>query len=416
MKIGEIARTYGVEVSTVRYYIKCGLLVPQVFHKQYRFDRRCETDMNIIIQLKEYGFSIDEIRSALSVIHLSNLTAQDDLTDFIAMLETKEGELKKELDRIRRTHGDLKEFIHSLKIRKKQVVESPKKRGLPLAMLPLLCCPHCGTPLELAGADIKDGEVFRGQASCPCGYSADIVDGIVFAHGGKLAPNDNPDLKRNLYKKLPLAWFSLYQHSFNRMNEWLGSTLKPGMVVLESHVNCFSFLFSRLDELDRDACYIMTDPHPEIVRRFKNMIEQQNPGLTFLYLVDKTCDYPIKKASVDIYIDTCSLNEHANYNKDQDLISALRPYLKPEAALIGTYLYFHAQSPSYRSYLLKYPNCAKSNYQLTYFQSLARRLGIRRISEADIGSTDEWCGENPYFSFHISGDPVHFRAFYDRLP
>ena len=94
MKISEFARKYNVEISTVRYYINSQLLFPKVQNKQYRFDDRCETDMNIIVQLKDFGFSISEIRTILSLIHLSNLTALDDVTDFVSILEKKEVLLK----------------------------------------------------------------------------------------------------------------------------------------------------------------------------------------------------------------------------------------------------------------------------------------------------------------------------------
>lgn len=416
MKISEFARKYGVEISTVRYYINSHLLIPKVHNKQYRFDDRCETDMNIIVQLKDFGFSISEIRTILSLIHLSNLTALDDVTDFVQILEKKEAELRAELESMQNTHEELLKFISSLKNRRVQDGAVYPVKGIPLQMLPLLCCPDCGEPLELQKADLKGGEVMNGEASCSCGYHATIQNGIVLTEGGTLNELDIPYLNRGIFKLLPVSWVSLFQQSFSRMYETLLLMDKAGgKVILENQLNCFSFLFSRISELDPSNLYILTDPHPEIVLRFKKMIEQQNPKLNILYIVDKTCRYPLKKHCVDIYTDICSINDFGAFHKNEDLISALQPYLKPGAEMVGTYLYCRPYSPTYKNLLANHPDCAHGNYQLSYFHDLIRKSGAELIHEEDIGSIDEWCGENPCFFFHVDKDPVFFHMYHCKM-
>ncbi len=413
MKISEFARKYNVEISTVRYYINSQLLFPKVQNKQYRFDDRCETDMNIIVQLKDFGFSISEIRAILSLIHLSNLTALDDVTDFVSILEKKEVQLKAELDAMQKTHEELVGFISSLKIRRAQD-DAAIVKGLPLCMLPLLICPDCGQPLELQKADIKGGEVMTGEVCCACGYHATIEDGILLTEGGTLNSLDIPYLDRGIFKLLPDSWVSLFHHSFGKMYDTLKTVGTGGKVILENQLNCFSFLFSRVSKLDSTNYYILTDPHPEIVLRFKKMIEKQNPKLNILYIVDKTCRYPIKKGSVDIFTDICSINDFGAFHGENDLISTISPYLKPDAELIGTYLYCRPQSPTYKNLLAHHPDSAKHNYQLSYLHEIIKKNKIGLISETDIGSVDEWCGENPCFFFHIDKDPVYFHMYHCR--
>ena len=185
-------------------------------------------------------------------------------------------------------------------------------------------------------------------------------------------------------------------------------------VILENQLNCFSFLFSRVSKLGPTNYYILTDPHPEIVLRFKKMIEKQNPKLNILYIVDKTCRYPIKKGSVDIFTDICSINDFGAFHGENDLISTISPYLKPDAELIGTYLYCRPQSPTYKNLLAHHPDSAKHNYQLSYLHEIIKKNKIGLISETDIGSVDEWCGENPCFFFHIDKDPVYFHMYHCR--
>ena len=416
MKISEFARKYGVEISTVRYYINCHLLLPKVHNKQYRFDDRCETDMNIIMQLKDFGFSIDEIKTVLSLIHLSNLTALDDVTDFVQILEKKEAELSAQLESMQRTHEELLSFISSLKNRRAQDGNVYPAKGVPLQMLPLLCCPDCGQPLELQKADLIGGEVMNGEASCACGYHATIQNGIVLTEDGTLNSLDIPYLNRGIFKLLPVSWVSMFQQSFNRMYEELLPLETGGKVILENQLNCFSFLFSRISELDSSNYYILADPHPEIVLRFKKMIEQQNPKLNILYIVDKTCHYPLKKECVDIFTDICSINDYGAFHRDEDLITAIRPYLKPEADLIGTYLYCRGQSPTYKNLIANHPDCARSNYLISYFHDLIRENGASLLCEEDVGFVDEWCGENPCFFFHVDKDPVYFHMYHCKMP
>ena len=415
LKISEFARKYGVEISTVRYYINSHLLLPKVQNKQYRFDERCETDMNIIVQLKDFGFSINEIRTILSLIHLSNLTAMDDVTDFVQILEKKETELRTQLESMQATHRELLGFISSLKNKRIREDFSSHTKGVPLSMLPLLCCPDCGTPLELQKADIIGGEVMNGEACCSCGYHASIQNGIVLTEEGTLNSLDIPYLNRGIFKLLPVSWVSLFQQSFNKMYDKMCTLDTGGKIILENQLNCFSFLFSRVSELDPSNYYILTDPHPEIVLRFKKMIEQQNTNLNILYIVDKTCRYPLKKGCVDIFTDICSINDFGAFHGDEDLFSAIRPYLKPQAEMIGTYLYCRPNSPTYKNLLANHPDCAQANYQLSYFHSLINKCGAELLTEGDVGSVDEWCGENPCFFFHIDKDPVFFHMYHCRM-
>ena len=221
MKISEFARKYNAEISTVRYYINSGLLFPKVRNKQYRFDERCETDMNIIVQLKDYGFSISEIRSILYLIHLTNLTALDDVSVFIQILEEKETELHTELKSLQKTHNDLLSFIDSLKGRlEKDSISAPGK-GMPLSMLPLLCCPDCGQTLQLQKADIADGRIINGEAECICGYHATIRDGILITETGTINSLDIPYLNRGIFKLLPDSWVSMFRLSFDKMDEMM---------------------------------------------------------------------------------------------------------------------------------------------------------------------------------------------------
>jgi MerR family copper efflux transcriptional regulator len=68
MRIGQLAERAGVTVQTIRYYERRGLLkVPVRRASGYRaYTDQSVADVRAILQLKELGFTLGEIRAALS--------------------------------------------------------------------------------------------------------------------------------------------------------------------------------------------------------------------------------------------------------------------------------------------------------------------------------------------------------------
>ena len=415
MKISEFAKRFGIGVITVRYYVSCGLLLPEVRNKQYRFDERCVRDMEMILRLKRFDFSITEIQSILSLIRLSNLTAADDVVDLIHILEAKDVELKEKLLQSELNILDLERYIASIKNEQGALSTPLVKRGVPIEMLPLICCPDCQTPLSLHGADIADGQVIRAELDCACGYHASIQNGILITEGGTISPLDSPDIDRKFYKDLPVSWVTLFQRSFNWMLAQYAVMDLKGKVVMENHINCYFFLFARLSELDPDAYYIFTDKYPEIVALFKALIERQNLDLKILYIADSTFRYPLKKACIDLYVDYHSLNEYSIFDSREDLFQIMLPYLRHGASVLGTYFYFSPRSASQRKLLREYPDCAPNNFQFPHFTNAADACGLTRVIEEEIGSVTDWGGQNRNFTYHVENDPMHLHAYRYRL-
>lgn len=97
MKIGEFCRQFGVTASTVRYYVKEGLLVPDERNMQFVFTRACVTDMELIQQLKEYQFTLAEIHETLSLYRISAFAAPEDRRRLKILLYRKRAELEEGL-------------------------------------------------------------------------------------------------------------------------------------------------------------------------------------------------------------------------------------------------------------------------------------------------------------------------------
>ena len=81
---GELAKRFGCHLETVRYYEKIGLLPPPARskggHRLYKIDD--QRHLRFILRGRELGFSIDELRSLLSLVDSKTYTCGEihDLT------------------------------------------------------------------------------------------------------------------------------------------------------------------------------------------------------------------------------------------------------------------------------------------------------------------------------------------------
>ncbi len=81
---GELAKWFGCHQETVRYYEKIGLLPPPARskggHRLYKIDD--QRHLRFILRGRELGFSIDELRSLLSLVDSKTYTCGEihDLT------------------------------------------------------------------------------------------------------------------------------------------------------------------------------------------------------------------------------------------------------------------------------------------------------------------------------------------------
>lgn len=95
-KIGEFSRLGRVTVRTLRHYGEIGLLKPEIIDRQtgYRYySARQLQKLLAIVQLKELGFSLAEIR---------DLYEEDTHFPDIRMMERKISDCERELERHRR--------------------------------------------------------------------------------------------------------------------------------------------------------------------------------------------------------------------------------------------------------------------------------------------------------------------------
>lgn len=405
LRIGEVSRKYGIPVNSLYFYINYGLIVPPKPGGQYVFNEKTLEDLELTLELKQLGFPLKDIHRILSLYRVSNLADSQDVEDLKEIYLRQKDLLFREKTRISRILQKLEDKISQLDSKHS---ESLREIGLPLRMLPLLCCPCCGNDLVIDKARMNQRYIFSANVSCPCGFRARIEEGILMTENINTSAYDKPDVTRELYKDLPPDLISLFQRSYNWMVDKLSNIPLSNKVLLESYVNAWFFLHNHQHILEPTSMLIVLDKFPETLRAYKQLIERQGYNIDILYISDSSTKPPLKQNVVDINIDFFAVNEHNIYYHDFWL-DYLHGYMKENAMMLGTYFYFNNGKKSVSRLLQEYPEAYSNNFNREYFiQSLSKNYQILDMHEA--GYTVD-SGDNLGFSFHVKGEEMHLLPY-----
>lgn len=413
MKISAISKKYGVSKDTLYFYISKGLLVPRVNGKQYIADETFERDLRMILRFREWGFQLNEIHSALSVMRknppgeeyeanhmLSGLLAQrsEIISNEISALETKLDEIKKYTEELR-TGADTVSSADTRKI------------GVPLSMVSMLRCPRCGGSLSFSNSDMSQTQIMNADIRCACGYKAKIHDGILLTPNQNQSKYDQPDITKVIYSDVPDFLTSLYQKSYYWMEKCLGDILHQGSVVMETHLNTYFYLQYELDLLTKNNCrLILVDKYPEILSMYKSALEMTGTDIDALFIADDGTDIPISHGVVDVFIDFFGSNEHQFFN-DSMLVDKLSPYMAPISYVVGTYFSITGGRQSIKSMKHFYPEASSDNFNLALFRNRVKDAGYQGIMSEVIGETAETGEDYRCLGFVDNNEKIRLDSF-----
>ncbi|MFQ5510177.1 MAG: helix-turn-helix domain-containing protein [Leptospirillia bacterium] len=108
MAIGRLSRKTGVNVETVRYYERVGLLPkPARSEGGHRlYDEEARKRLSFIRRARELGFSLDEIRALLGLVDGGDYTCEEVRSVTLAHLDDVRRKIK-DLKRLERTLADI---------------------------------------------------------------------------------------------------------------------------------------------------------------------------------------------------------------------------------------------------------------------------------------------------------------------
>lgn len=123
-QIGDFAKISRLSIKTLRYYHEIGLLLPtriDTFSGYRYFDETCLARARAIMQLKQFDFSLDEIRSVL--------TGVKDSQDLIRAMQQKSTEISQRIASYQNIQEQIQAFIrnetdlsnHSSEVKRKTI-------------------------------------------------------------------------------------------------------------------------------------------------------------------------------------------------------------------------------------------------------------------------------------------------------
>ena len=370
MKIGELAELFSVSRDTIRYYINEGLLVPQT-GTQYDFGPREVEELQLILRMKEQQFSLQKIAEMLTLRRTSNMVEPATISSCIELLENKRLELQGQIEQLQRAADSIIADEQKLSSQ----VRSPNVHlGVPLKALELLVCPRCGSQFELRDASLSAKYVFSGRLCCACGYEITVENDIVRTGNLYTGGHDAPDLGRDLYRDIGEEFVACTQKAQDMLIRDLSAMDLRNKVVMETHINAYFFAYRHMKAFPGGCLYVVTDKYPEMLEMYKNLIEMLNEDRDILFIADNSAELPLRKNSVDLLIDSMSDNEHSLYSK-VPYIEMVKPYLKPDAPIIGMFIGFKGSTLSQKQIHQKYPEGAFPLFSLEQLPVLYRNSG-----------------------------------------
>lgn len=344
MKIGEFARKFDARIDTIRYYIDNGMILPEKLHSQYRFDEKCVEDMTLIKDLKKMRFKITEIKKILSFKRLTNLIDKDNLEYYTQFFAEKR-------DDLRREEKEIKSAINAIDIKITEIENTKKtlktKIGIPLQFFNKLYCPKCQHNLKLYNAIVDGNSIYNGELQCDCGYKALIQDGIVI--DSEIGETVKKVLEVNKYspeeylEQTDPIYISFTHKSFQWVLKRMILESLNNKLIMDIGTGNGMVMTNVIKEIDKSNFYIATDNNLNQLKKTKALMEKNGMAQNSIFIASEFENIPLKWETVDIILDIFGTTNYV-FQEKEFLFSHIKPYLKHNGSLYGTYIYLKPNS------------------------------------------------------------------------
>ncbi len=338
MKIGKFAQMHNVTQDTVRHYLDLGLLVTEKNGGQYKFrDSDCR-DIKKIIELKNLGFSLNDVQKILTMQRISGENTNSFRKLYLSFLENKRKEVDNIILNINNLNNNLKEEIYKIKCLENSNVQ---KLGFSLNSLHLLQCPECNKQLTLSAGTIEINNIIEANIQCDCGFTAEIKDGIYIDKRSvrtKLLHGEKMPSKEEYLEATTHSYSNFLYKGMAALVEHISSLGREPKYIVELD-NCVGFfLMQYIKYLPQNSTYILIDYDYERLTNLKRDLENYYKHKNFIFLCCNYDKLPLKSSSVDMVIDYMMTSNY-ELNTGTKLYDIILPKLKVNGIIGGVYLY-----------------------------------------------------------------------------
>ncbi|MEG0383249.1 MerR family transcriptional regulator [Solibacillus cecembensis] len=400
MKIGTFAKLFDVSNDTVRYYIELGLLLPDKKNTQYQMNQSSHDDMAFISKLKKLHFSLQEIQQILSYQRVTNFMDPEDIDYYNTLLLDKKNQLIQKKSELSRAIQLIEKSAHA----SYSASERENSTGVPLAFVNILYCPMCHIPLEMRDVSINNNAIQKGCLTCTCGYEAVIEDGIIItANLYEISPYPSYFYDIQTIKEMNHGMINLFEKSNLWLQKALQNIVLKNKLIVETNIDAFVTLPKYSDNFDLSASYVFSGYSLEMLKKVRKRIEDINPLLNVLYILNSDLNLPLKPHSIDVFVDSLTTNDFSLLNP-QFPIQILKNRFHSDSIIVGGYSYYDSSSKSLRNISSIYPD---SHQHILYPHYLEENLlvnGFQITQNEKIG----YCTDpGPFFDYHIKDEKFH---------
>lgn len=336
MKIGAFARKFNLTNSTIRFYMQNGLLFPTKMGGQYEFDQKCITDMEKILRYKKYNFSIEEMQHIMFLENTSNHRDSSIVELTVNLLRQKRNELITAYNQLANTITDIEQEIESY-----PSVSLPQTttKDLPFSLIPNLCCPKCGSPLQMSSVEIANGRIHSGKLFCEqCqSYEASVDDGIILCRSHvdstPFKVFDNIDTVFSLSEESSPAYRMLIQKTYIWMYNQSAPKLNEANYIMTGPFT-FNFLLTYINKIHPNSTIIICDPSIRKIQKMKFYLSGCPHNI--VYIAGMPQDIPLRKGLIDLYFDDYSMTDYC-FTYGEFPVNHIAPLLKGDCEIYGIF-------------------------------------------------------------------------------
>jgi len=357
MKIGSFAKQHKVTVNTVRHYLDLKLLLTKKKNGQFIFDESCSKDLNDVLFLKEMGFSLIEIQQIFKLKRYGMLKSENDINYYIELFNSKKQKLIEEKAELDKSITKIEEEIGRVASSDRADNSVKTKIGFPIDFLSLLSCSICGNPLHIKDGNIHDNMIMNGRLHCKCGYSIKVSDGILLSPFNNVKYFEGFNYEKycstDYKKEANLNFMNFLYQSLKWVIGKLHSTTPSPKIILELGTGTGALFKHSHELLAKDTFYIATNSDLNVLKNFKNDIEDNYSFNNVIFICSDFASLPIKDETVDVIVDFFATTRYS-YAYDDYLINLLGSKLKAEGEWLGTYFYLDKTAEALKIYPKEY--------------------------------------------------------------
>ncbi|MGW5982254.1 methyltransferase domain-containing protein [Bacillus mycoides] len=404
MKISKFAEVNSVSVDTIRHYIDLGLVIPEKKGSHYFFDEYCQKDVELILEYKWLGFSLNEIKELFLYKNLAKSMNYETDTSYQSLFKLKYEKVEQEIKTLEERKDKLKTALNNLSTATKI---SNSILGIDLTVLNLFKCFKCNGNLILEDGIINKNQIVEGNLICNCGEEYKIASGILTA--GKSFEAYERTLLEEYISDYINETDTTFLENIQRGGEWAKKKLMQldlnNKVLLDLGSGLGFFLRNIYEELPEDCLYIAVDRDLNKLLFLKDVIEKRNSKRNILFICADFLSIPIQNHSVDIVIDQSGTSNYS-FEHENFLLHELNYLFKPDCYLLSSFIVF--KNFSINSQIT---TRLRDNFTSSKVKGEIQKLQFNSIDER----TSEYIERGgKYEDFFVQGEEIYTYSFFGK--